>query len=1122
MKKVGGQFTQLDGREYYKIASCDKLEPFLFTLASSNDIWIYLSSNGGVTAGRMSAERAFFPYLTEDRLYHSTDTGAKALIKIKKDGKVRTWQPFAQSLIESYDVIRNVYKSVLGNEAIFEEINLDLGVTYRYSWQSCEKYGIVRKITLLSDGDAEAEVMDGMLNILPFGIRSSYQLELPCLGDAYKSAEIVGGNMAVFALTSAINEKPTPEEMLRCNAAWAIADFDYDIYLSETALKQFLSDNLKSSGASYGERGAFLLRFDCKLNAGKELSWYNIADVGLSHKDVSKIAKGISLDEVKADLAVSELDLRRIIAKADGLQCTGNRVSSVHHMSNVTFNNMRGGLFLNGYTVDRGDFIGFIESRNKPVLSANKQFFESLPEKITIQELKSSALETGNRDIARLCFEYVPISFSRRHGDPSRPWNTFSIVLKDENGNPRTNYEGNWRDIFQNWEAMCLSFPQYIDNVIAIFLDASTADGYNPFRVARGGIDWEVAKPNDPDSPQGYWGDHQIIYLTRLIEWLDKYDRSGLDRLVKNGAFSYADVPYEISYFEDILKNPKSTITLNREKNDYLRSTSAEKGSDFRLLCYDGEVYHATFAEKIAVPVLEKMSNLVIGGGIWMNTEHPEWNDANNAIVGYGLSVVTACHLRRHLALCGELFGRYSGMSFEITNEVAAWLDGSLEVLEKYYDSAIKGEQTEALRLDFLRDMGRVLDEYKKVLYHGRFSGKTQYSYDRLCKFFSLSLEYVSGTISSNKTEGGFYHSYNLLYNTGSGIEVRRLFPMLEGQVAVLGCELLGGSEACELIDKMEESALWSERDKSFYLYPIKMTKLFMENNCLTKEQISRSELIKKLISEGDETLVITDAMGNVRFAPAVISGAAAKAVLEVLSRDSRFAELVKTDTENVLNTVEEQFRHFEFTGRSQIMYKYEGIGSIYWHQNSKLLVSMQESYFAAVGKESPEVVAELEERYYRIRSGLGFYKEPEVWGAFPQDAYSHTPFGGGAKQPGMTGQVKEEIITRFGELGVRPMAGTVLFDTSLVAENEYLTEDEAYEFIRQSGEQERILLKKGQLAFSFCQTPVIYSKDGMSGICITYSDGKTEMLPTEPLPRETAKHIFDRDGAVSLVTVHC
>ncbi|MCC5021732.1 MAG: hypothetical protein J6386_02535 [Candidatus Synoicihabitans palmerolidicus] len=32
-----------------------------------------------------------------------------------------------------------------------------------------------------------------------------------------------------------------------------------------------------------------------------------------------------------------------------------------------------------------------------------------------------------------------------------------------------------------------------------------------------------------------------------------------------------------------------------------------------------------------------------------MNTQRPEWNDANNALVGYGVSVVTLAYLRRLL-----------------------------------------------------------------------------------------------------------------------------------------------------------------------------------------------------------------------------------------------------------------------------------------------------------------------------------------------------------------------------------------------------------------------------------------------------------------------------------------
>jgi hypothetical protein len=39
------------------------------------------------------------------------------------------------------------------------------------------------------------------------------------------------------------------------------------------------------------------------------------------------------------------------------------------------------------------------------------------------------------------------------------------------------------------------------------------------------------------------------------------------------------------------------------------------------------------------------MSNLIPEGGIWMNTQRPEWND-NNALVGNGVSMVTLCYLR--------------------------------------------------------------------------------------------------------------------------------------------------------------------------------------------------------------------------------------------------------------------------------------------------------------------------------------------------------------------------------------------------------------------------------------------------------------------------------------------
>ena len=56
-----------------------------------------------------------------------------------------------------------------------------------------------------------------------------------------------------------------------------------------------------------------------------------------------------------------------------------------------------------------------------------------------------------------------------------------------------------------------------------------------------------------------------------------------------------------------------------------------------------------------------------------------------------------------------------------------------------------------------------------------------------------------------------------------------------------------------------------------------------------------------------------------------------------------------------------------------------------------------------------------LAEQYYEAWNGLGIHKSPDVYGAFSTDPYSHTPYHRGAQQPGMTGQVKEDVISRFG-----------------------------------------------------------------------------------------------------------
>ena len=151
-------------------------------------------------------------------------------------------------------------------------------------------------------------------------------------------------------------------------------------------------------------------------------------------------------------------------------------------------------------------------------------------------DVLQQAAESGSTDLERLCYEYLPLTFSRRHGDPSRPWNQFSINIKKEDGSRKIDYQGNWRDIFQNWEPLAYSYPEFVESMVCKFLNATTADGYNPYRVTRDGIEWEVPEPDNPWANIGYWGDHQIVYLLKLMESSEKFHPGVLGRCWSAGS----------------------------------------------------------------------------------------------------------------------------------------------------------------------------------------------------------------------------------------------------------------------------------------------------------------------------------------------------------------------------------------------------------------------------------------------------------------------------------------------------------------------------------------------------------------------------------------------------------
>ena len=1135
-----GQFVENDGEVFYCIHNVHNMNGFFMSLSGPGDHWMFVSSQGAVTAGRQCPLGAFFPYYCADKLTDMQHcTGPRTIIRVPGEkGRNVNWEPFATGSIDP-SIVRHLYKNASGSKLIFEEVNHALELVFQYQWTFSCRFGFVRSCELnsFSNRARTLSVLDGFENILPASVDDQFQMRFSNLADAYKKNELLRrSNLGVYFLNSIPTDRAEPSEGLRANVAWHYGVEAESVLLSSDQVSRFCETGIVSQESELrGKRGAYLVHHLVELDCGQSSNWGIVGDAGLDTTDVHNL--NYLLDDttdfgslVEANVENSERKFAAILASADGFQVGANQHATARHTANVLYNVMRGGIPADGYWIQPAHFRQHVERLNRSVAQRHAGCFSSVESgrpvkasqshRILLADMLQRVNASGDLDLIRIANEYLPLTFSRRHGDPTRPWNRFSIKAFSENGDYTIDYQGNWRDIFQNWEALLLSYPKFAPGMVFRFLNASTADGHNPYRLTMTGFQWESPDPDDPWSNIGYWGDHQIVYLQKLLEWTRKFCPESLNHWLNRKVFVFAEIPYRIRSYREILKNANETIDYDVELEKQIQDRVDQLGSDGKLLPGpDGTPYRVTMAEKLLLPALIKLTNLIPGGGIWLNTQRPEWNDANNALVGNGLSVVTVCHLRRFFEFLSQWFGAADCQEFEISDRVAHLLYRIRDVFNEHFD--VLDNLTEQQRKVIVDALSWAGSDYRCELYAKGFSGKFEKVSVQSCvEFTTRCVKVLDQTIQQNRRSDGLYHSYNLLVSDESGLSIEPLFEMLEGQVAVLSSGLLSPAEALSVLTSLRNSAMFRKDQSSYMLYPDRDTQRFTEKNRIEDDRLQDSPLAQQLL-ESQHKILRKDSRDNLHFGGSIRNAEDLNAQLDALAEDPDFTGLVDSDRSILCDAFESTFNHRRFIGRSTSFFGYEGLGSIYWHMVSKLCLAAQECLVNAMAASAdPTVVAGLRSCYRDIRDGIAKKKTPLVYGAFPSDPYSHTPAGGGAQQPGMTGQVKEDILIRFCELGVRVENGCLAIDPALFEIEEFLTESRSFAYIGLDGEENSIKLFEGAFAFTFCKVPFVLHRNTdvavppQGKLRISYRDHVAEHVGLA-LNREQSESLFGRCGDV-------
>ena len=109
-----GQYVEVEDECFYRISDFDAMDDFFITLISATNHWLFISTSGGLTAGRANSESALFPYYTEDKIRDSADvTGHKAVFLVTRR-RTSYWEPFSRQYDGVYSCAATSIKMSLG------------------------------------------------------------------------------------------------------------------------------------------------------------------------------------------------------------------------------------------------------------------------------------------------------------------------------------------------------------------------------------------------------------------------------------------------------------------------------------------------------------------------------------------------------------------------------------------------------------------------------------------------------------------------------------------------------------------------------------------------------------------------------------------------------------------------------------------------------------------------------------------------------------------------------------------------------------------------------------------------------------------------------------------------
>ena len=144
-----------------------------------------------------------------------------------------------------------------------KEINHDLELTFSYEWNSSNRFGFIRtaEIKNTSSEKVHLKVLDGLQNILPYGVGEDLQKQSSNLVDAYKKCELNSASgLGIYSLSAIIVDRAEPSEALKANVVWSSGLAGAKKLISSSQLNNFRKETMLMKKAIYVQKNCLFTR----------------------------------------------------------------------------------------------------------------------------------------------------------------------------------------------------------------------------------------------------------------------------------------------------------------------------------------------------------------------------------------------------------------------------------------------------------------------------------------------------------------------------------------------------------------------------------------------------------------------------------------------------------------------------------------------------------------------------------------------------------------------------------------------------------------------------------------------------------------------------------------------